>query len=93
MQNEKTSESAKQILQAKIKRYQDRLKSIENKEKQKEEKKLAQVKDDFFKMLTVLGLTSVPVEKMEAFLKAHKAEIIGLPSPEKSAKNLEDAQS
>ena len=92
MQDENTTASEKEKLQAKIKRYQDRLKSIENREKKKEEKKLAKVKDDFFKMLTGLGLTSVPVEKIESFLKAHKAELIGLPSPEESAKKLDAAQ-
>lgn len=89
---EKTTPPEKQKLQDKIQKMQAKLRAIEAKEKEKEAKKLAKAKDDLFKVLVDLGLSSVEPTKLKSFLSQHKASLLDTPRIACDAGGLTDAE-
>jgi hypothetical protein len=70
---EKTPVDEKTKLQARIKKMQDKLKAIEAREREKEERRLAKVKDAAWKVLVDLGLADVPPVELRSVLREAKA--------------------
>jgi sugar phosphate isomerase/epimerase len=70
---EKTPVDEKTKLQARIKKMQDKLKAMEARDREKEERRLAKVRDAAWKVMVDLGLADVPPTELKSVLREAKA--------------------